>query len=109
MKTDEAGPLRANFERADRRHPNSTSATRALCFGTVVVARRANGGAASSSLTGSAATACSEAIDHVRDRDHSRIAALYGFAIDVADAQAPFQQVGDRLEWGGTRHHSLGI
>jgi len=107
VKADKARALRADFEGADGRHSNATSAARALCIGSSVLARWVGFRPRLERTPRTVAAAGTKGVRDLRDRDDRRVSVLHGVAIHMADAQAPFKKVGDRFKWGGTRHDHL--
>jgi hypothetical protein len=58
-------------------------------------------------MSGTVPTAGTEAVGDLGDRDHSPVAVVYRFTINVTDTQTTLEEFGDRRKWGRVRHEDL--
>jgi hypothetical protein len=94
----------SDLERTNRGHASATTATQAgrLRTSFSVVRLVARGLLASSSRPTSAAYAGSKPKGDLRHRNHGHVTVPNGLMVDVANAEVSLEELGDRLDRGGS-------
>ena len=89
---DEACAVRTNLQSASRRHPQPSASARALRFGPYSGDRRTAIQGLLRTVSWALTTTCAEAVNELGDGNHSRIAVMHRFTVDVADAQISLEE-----------------
>jgi hypothetical protein len=105
-EVNEAGALRSDFERTERRQAGAATSAHAVWIcSTIGLARLiARGGLPSPPRPSAAADSRSEAERDFRDGNHHHVPVVNGLSVDVTDAEVSLEELRDRLDRSGSGH-----